>query len=551
MTTAVQSPVTEYAEAVVRGDYLVGKRVLQACQRHLDDLVHGHERGIYFDPDEAQFALDFFRLLRLADGNGAGLPFELLLWQAFVVGSIFGWKRADTGLRRFRYVLVEVARSNGKSPLAGGIGDYMLIADGEQGAQVYSAATTRDQAKIVFLDGVNMAKQSPALWNRLSYTVNNLAYAETQSYFRPLSADASKMDGLRVHGALVDELHEHPDDQVVVKLRTGMKSTQPLLFMISTAGSNKVSALGDEHELGIKILDGALVNDAYFVYIATLDDDDEWDDEECWIKANPSLGVTVTMATLREECELAKQMPSKRNSFRRLRLNQWTQQETIWITSEVWARGDGAISLEGLKGRKCFAGIHATIDLACLVLWFPDADGGGSAVAEFFVPEDRLSALIEAEAAPFDAWADEGFVELTEGDVTDYDALASRLEEIAGLHELQEVAIHRYNTIQFQADLNGAGYVVVPFNSTYAHMAGPTAETERLLVEGKLHHGGNPVLRWMASNIAVRKDNDGNIRPDQEASGGRISGMIAMIMAIGRAVVSVPDEPEAGLQIFF
>jgi phage terminase large subunit-like protein len=549
MTTAVLSPVTAYAEAVVRGEYVVGKRVRQACERHLRDLEEGRARDLYFDEDDAQFAIDFFPLLRLPDGNGAGGPFDLLPWQQFIIGSLFGWKRRSTGLRRFRYSLVEVARSNGKSPLAAGIGDYGLIADGEQGAQIYSAATTRDQAKIVFMDGVNMAKQSPALWQRLEHTVNNLLFTQSQSFFRPLSADASKMDGLRVHIALVDEVHEHPDGEVVAKLRTGMKSTQPLLFMISTAGHNKMSVLGEEHELAERILDGVVENDSYFAYIATIDDDDDWAYEECWIKANPSLGVTVQFETLRDECLLAKQVPAKQNDFLRFRLNKWTVSATRWLSDELWQ--DGAEDPPApLAGRKCFAGLHLTTEMAAIVLWFPDDHRGGDAIAEFYIPEDNVSQLERDDGVPYSAWVEAGAVQMTEGSVVDYDVVRTRMSELAEVYDIQEVGIHRYNSTQLQTELGGDGFTVAAFSSGFPHFAAPTEEMERLLLDAALRHGGNPVLRWMAASVSVRTDAEGHKRPDQEASGGRIGGMLALLMAIGRALVHV-EEPEQELQIFF
>lgn len=543
MTTAVRSPVIEYAERVVAGEIVVGKRVRQACERHLRDLETGHERDLHFDEDDAQFAIDFFPLLRLPDGNGAGGPFEPLLWQKFVIGSLFGWKRRSTGLRRFRYALVEVGRSNGKSPLAAGIGDFMLIADGEQGAQIYSAATTRDQAKIVFLDGVNMAKQSPAIWQRLESTVNNLAYMATQSYFRPLSADASKMDGLRVHGALVDEVHEHPNGEVVAKLRTGMKSTQPLLFMISTAGHNKMTVLGEEHDLAERILDGVVENDSYFCYIATIDEDDDWADETCWIKANPSLGVTVQIETLRDECLLAKQVPSKQNDFLRFRLNKWTTSATRWLSDEMWQDGD-AEPLSPLAGRKCFAGLHLTTEMAAIMLWFPDDRRGGDVVAEFYVPEELAEQLERDDGAPYRLWADDGFVQLTDGGVVDYDAVRVRIGKLAELYDLQEIGIHRYNSTQLQTELAGDGFTIAGFTAGFPHFAAPCEEMERLLLDGALRHAGNPVLRWMAGSVSVRTDAEGHKRPDQESSGGRIGGILALLMAIGRATAHVEAAPK-------
>ena len=314
-------PATAYALAVTSGQVVAGRLVRLACERHLRDLETAAERGLVWRPDLAAKVERFFRLLRLPDGAAAGKPFILQPWQQFVIGSLFGWLRLD-GTRRFRYAYVSVARANGKSPMAAGVGLYGLMADGESGAQVYSAATTRDQAKVIFGDADHMRERSPGFSERIVKTVNNLAYLPTGSYFRPLSAEAKTMDGLRVHMALVDEIHEHPNGDVLSKLRTGMKSSQPLLFMITTAGFDRLTVCWEEDDNSVRVLEQLIDNDAYFAYVARPDEDDEWTDEACWPKANPSLGVTVRIDTLREECELAKQIPGQQNPFKRLRLNQ-------------------------------------------------------------------------------------------------------------------------------------------------------------------------------------------------------------------------------------
>jgi phage terminase large subunit-like protein len=548
MTTAVRTAVTSYAEAVVSGAVVTGRLVRLAAERHLRDLEHGHERGLRFDDNAAQVAIDFFLLLRLPDGAGAGQPFVLQPWQEFIVGSIFGWMRAD-GRRRFSYALVEVARANGKSPLAAGIGLYGLLADGEAGAQVYSAATTRDQAKIVFNDAVHMVEPVPALWKQLLKTVNNLAHVKQGSYFRPLAAEASKMDGLRVHIALVDELHEHPDGDVMAKLRTGMKSSQPLLFAITTAGYDRNSVCWHEHEFAIKVLEGTLDNDSYFAYIATLDEEDAWDDEDAWPKANPSLGITVRIETLREESAKAKQIAAEENDFKRLRLDMWTQQASRWLNAELWEEGAVEPSTD-LARRQAYAGVHATNDMAAIVLWVPDDEGGGDVLPFFFLPEEKASELQQQENAPYVTWGDAGVIEMTSGNVTDWDLLVKRLTELNETYDIREVAIHSYNRSNLETHLQDAGFTVAAITSGFAHMSAPTLELERLLTAQKLRHAGNPVLRWMAGNIAVRTDSEGHKRPDDVASGGRIGGMRALIMAIGRAMVYVA-EPETELQIFF
>lgn len=535
-------PVTAYARAVVAGDVAAGKLVRLAAERHLRDMEIGAERGLRFDPGKAQRVIDFFGLLRLPDGEAAGQPFLLQPWQSFIVGSLFGWLRAD-GRRRFRYALVECARAQGKSPMAAGIALYGLMADGEQGAQIFSAATTRDQAKIVFNDGCRMAERSPGVMDRLLKTVNNLAFEKAGSFFRPLSADAATMDGLRVHFALVDELHEHPNSHVMEKLRTGMKSSQPLLFAITTAGYDRNSVCWQEHDHAVKVLEGTIESDAYFAYVATLDPDDDWRDEATWPKANPNLGVTVKLETLREECELAKQIPGQQNSFKRLRLNVWTESATRWIDGALWDAQEERSGPDDLAGRPCFAGLDlsTTSDITALVLYFPRAEGGGDVLPFFWVPEENMQKRAERDRVPYPLWAEQGFIRPTPGNFVDQDFIRRDINELAGKYNIREIAIDRWNAAQLTTQLMGDGFTIVPFGQGFASMSAPTKEMERLLLAHQVRHGGDPVLAWMASNAAAEQDAAGNQKISKAKSTERVDGIVALIMAIARASVSEGD----------
>jgi phage terminase large subunit-like protein len=541
---------TAYARAVVAEQYVAGKWVRLACERHLRDLETGHERGLRWDPKAAQRAVSFFRLLPLPSGNGAGTPFVLQPWQAFIVGSLFGWLGRD-GRRRYHYALVEVARANGKSPLAGGIGLYGLVGDKEQGAEIYSAATTRDQAKIVFNDAVRMAEAAPYIWRQLIKTVNNLAHPGQSAFFRPLAAEASKMDGLRVHMALVDELHEHPNGEVMAKLRTGMKSRQPLLFAITTAGYDRHSVCYEEHDIACKVLEGIVENDAYFAYIAQIDDGDDWTAEDCWAKANPNLGVTVRLETLREECELAKQVPGQQNSFKRLRLNVWTEQATRWLDMALWDENAGELSYgdlrESLKGRECYAGVDlsSTQDLSAVELVFPDDDGGASILTFAFAPEDNLRARAERDRVPYPVWAEQGWIEPTEGNVIDHQRIRARLGELAEDYVIREVAYDPWSAMQFALGLQEDGFTVVPIRQGFVSLSEPTKALERLLLARKVRHGGHPVLRWAASNVAIGQDAAGNIKPDKARSTERIDPIAALVTAMARTILSTDDETSA------
>jgi phage terminase large subunit-like protein len=381
--------VEAYARAVRKGEIVAGKLVRLACERHFNDLKQGKKRGLRWDPAAAKHALDFFTHLRHSTGEWAGQPFEPQPWQAFVIGCLFGWKRAD-GMRRFRTAYIEVARKNGKSVLLAGTALYALIADKEHGAQVYAAATTRDQAKIVFGEAERMVEASSALKSRVTRTVNNLAVLSTSSWFRPLSADASKMDGLNIHFAAVDELHEHPTAEIVQKLSTATGARrQPLIFEITTAGHDRHSVCRQHHDFSVKALEGSVpqdVADTWLAYIARIDEGDEWTDPAVWVKANPSLGVTVKLDDLRRQIDEAREMPAQQNAIRRLRLNEWTEQVTRWLDMAVWDEGGPRASTDWrrvksdlndlgnrLAGRECYGGLDLARvnDLSAFVLLFP------------------------------------------------------------------------------------------------------------------------------------------------------------------------------------
>ena len=432
-------PVTAWARKVTAGKVVVGHLTRLACQRHQEDLKAGKDRGLIWDHAAALHAIEFFSHLRHSTGEWAGQPFDLQPWQQFVVGSVFGWKRAD-GLRRFRTAYVEVARKNGKSALLAGIALYALVADVEAGAHVYAAATTRDQARIVFGEAERMVAASPALSARVTRTVNNLAVLPTASWFRPLSADASKMDGLNVHFAAVDKVHEHPGPEIIQKLNTATGARrQPLIVEITSAGHDRHSVCRQHHEFSVKVLEGTLPQetaDPWFAFIATIDAGDDWTDPRVWVKANPSLGVTVKVDDLKRQIDEAREMPAQQNAIRRLRLNEWTEQVTRWLDMEVWAEGGLPASASGteittglacverlLAGRECYGGLDLARvnDLSAFVLLFPptrDPTLGNLAdkwivLSRFWVPEEDILRRARRDRVPYDVWRDQGFLVAT------------------------------------------------------------------------------------------------------------------------------------------
>jgi phage terminase large subunit-like protein len=513
-------PVTAYARAVTDGQVITNRLVRLACQRHLDDLGGAASRGLRFDVQAAQHAIAFFGFLRHSKGEWAGETFVLAPWQAFVVGSLFGWQRTD-GLRRFRTAYCAVPRKNGKSTLSAGIALYLLVADGEQGAEIYSAATTRDQARIVFDEAKRMVGSSPALKRRVQVLINNLHVDATASRFMPLSSDASSMDGLNVHGAIIDELHAHKTRNVVDVLETATGARrQPLLFEITTAGYDRHSICYEHHDYAIKLLEGTLQHDSWFAFIASADEGDDWTDPAVWRKANPSFGISVKEDDLARKAEKAIALPGAQNAFRRMHLNEWTEQAERWIDMTVWDACSGPVDVEQLRGRTCFGGLDlsATTDVTALAWVFPPDDDNGLwyLLSRYFVPEENLRKRAERDRVPYDLWTRQGFIEATPGNVVDYSAIEQRILADAALFQVKEIAYDPWNATHIALRLQDEGAAMVEFRQGFRSMAAPTRELEKLIVSKKLAHGCNPVTRWMA---AKRRRRPGSCRQPQARQG--------------------------------
>jgi len=538
MTTSAptESAVTAYAEDVIAGRIVAGRLVRLACERHIRDLETGEARGLYFDAEEAEHAIAFFGLLKHSKGEWAGQPFILQPWQVFIVGCLFGWKRAD-GSRRFRTVYISVARKNGKSTLAAGIGLYMAFFDDEPGAEVYAAATKREQARIVWSEASRMVSKTPAMKKRITSFVGNLHVESTAQKFQPLGADADNMDGLNVHCAIIDELHAHKTRHMLDVLTTATGARrQPLIFVITTAGFDRNSVCWEQHDYSVKVLEGILPDDTFFCFVAGIDDGDDWRDEAVWPKANPNLNVSVKAEDLRTKCRRAQEVPGQQNAFRRLHLNEWTEQSERWLDMTTWDENGEPFDPTLLAGEACYAGLDlsSTKDLTALALWFLEQH---KALMAFWVPEEGVRQRADRDRVPYDVWVREGYIEATPGNVVDYDIIRARVNELKQLYNIREIAIDRWNSTQLQTQLMGDGFTVVPFGQGFASMTAPTKEIERLVLERKLGHGGNPVMRWMASNVVAEQDAAGNLKISKAKSTEKVDGMTALAMAIGRAMV--------------
>lgn len=498
----------------------------------------------YFDEQAAQVAERFFeRLLVHSKGEWAGQPFVLEEWQREeIVRPLFGWKRKSDGTRRYRRAYIEVPRKNGKSTLAAGIALLLLFADGEAGAEVYSAAADRDQAAIVFDEAKCMVEASRALSQRSEVFKRVIHVPASHSVYRVLSADAYTKHGLNAHGIVFDELHAQPTRDLwdVLTTSTGARR-QPLVVAITTAGYDRESVCWELHEYARQILEGIIEDPTFLAVVYAADETDDWLDEESWRKANPNLGVSVKLDYMRNEARRAQLTPAYQNTFRRLHLNQWTQQETRWLPLEAWDACTAPVNEPLLRGAPCYGGLDlsSTWDLSSFVLCFPSEPGEEERFAWlpfFWIPEENMIERARRDRVPYDAWARDGYVQVTEGNVIDYSFIVRKIEELGERYNIQEIAFDRWGAFQVSQALEAAGFTMVGFGQGFVQMASPTKELLRIVLDGHLVHGGNPVLRWMADNVVVSTDAAGNVKPNKAKSGARIDGIVAGIMALDRAI---------------
>lgn len=556
--SAIEQTVERYIEGVLNGTVIAGELTRLAVKRHLLDLENGKQRGLYFDQAKAERAIEFFGYLKHSKGEWAGQFVKLEPWQMFVKWCVFGWMRKD-GTRRFRNVYLEVARKNGKSTDAAGTGLYLAFADDEPGAEVYSTATKKDQAIIVHSEATRMVHANPE-FKRLGIETykHNICRPDRAQKYEPLGADEDTLDGYNVHASIVDELHAHKTRGVYDLMDTGTSARrQPILWAITTAGTDQTEAsvCWEQHVYTEQILRGFVEDDSHFGMIFCLDTSDDWTEEKNWYKANPNLGVSKKLDYMREQAIKAKALPSKQNTFKRLDLNEWTQQATRWIDMGLWDANAGPVIDEAaLAGRLCYGGIDlsSVSDITAWLLLFPDplVVDRVTVLVRLWCPEARLQKVEVEEsghsksrrrnlyAEQYQAWAREGVLLVTPGNAIDYAQIEAQVAEDAARFNIQEIAVDRlFQGYQFSMNLQEHhGLTVAACGMGYMSMAGPCADFERRLLEKKIHHGGHPVLRWMANNVAVREDPAGNKKPDKASSQGKIDGIVALLLGLDRVM---------------
>lgn len=539
-----------YIRQVLDGEVPACKWVKLACQRQLRDLDReGTEDFPYWFQEElAGRVCRFVELLPHVKGEWARTRqrIELQPWQIFRLTTVFGWVDAD-GYRRFKAAYNEMPRKQGKSSETSGVGLYLLTADGEPGAEVYSAATTREQAQITWRDARKMVQQTPGLQARFGADASaNAIYVEaTNSVFRPLSRDqGGNHDGLNVHGGLIDELHAHKTRDIFDVIETGTGARrQPLLWMITTAGSNRAGICYEQRSYVTKILEGVQQDESYFGIIYTLDEDDDWTDPAAWQKANPNWGVSVNPEDIERKCRKAMVQASATNNFLTKHLNCWVNADTAWMNMQAWDNAANRdLKLEDLAGCRAWLGLDlaSKTDIAALSILVEHGDGF-AAFGKYYLPEEAAE---DGRNQHYAGWSRQGLMMLTPGAVTDYAYIEEDLRDLARLLDIQGVPFDPWQATYLATRMQGEGLPMVEYRQTAQNMSEPMKSLEAMVLEGTLVHDGSPVMAWMVSNVVCHIDAKDNIYPRKEFPENKIDGVVALIMALGLAIRQREPEDE-------
>jgi len=518
--------------------------VILACQRHLDDLDTGHERGLWWDADEVEDWRLYFLGLRHSKGEWAKpTPQRIVLesWQLFVLGVLWGWKKLD-GSRRFREAYIEVPRKQTKSTMAAGVGLRLGFDDDEPGAEVYAVATKLKQARVVWDEAKRMVRHALRLRERIVSLALSLSDSATSQKFEPLGADSEKIDGLNVHGATVDEFHAHktPAMWTVIDTATGARR-QPLLFAITTAGFNRASVCYDRRTYVTKLLQRVIEDDSVFGIIYTIDDEDDWRDPACHAKANPMMGITVKPDDVAAHCKRAIEMPSERTAFLTKRLNVWVNADQAFFEMEGprgWLAAAKPFDLVSVAGIPCWLGIDlaSKSDLAAVTAVFV-GEGKVRIRTKFYLPRALVLDGAHAETAHYAGWAASKHLTLTEGNLIDFAVIREDIKALASQVDIREIGYDPYQATQIVTELSDAGLTLVEIPQTVKSLSGPMKAIRDLLRDGKLEHDGNPVMAWCISNVVAHEDANENVFPRKASRNLKIDGATALFTGYARPAV--------------
>jgi len=530
-----------YAEGVLSGHIPACEWVKKACRRQIADLER-KDFAHRYDEKKAARVCRFIEKLPHIKGKWAkaGGRIELQPWQIFILTAVFGWVSCNTGLRRFKTVYLEMPRKNGKSSMSSGVGIYCCCADGEEGGEIYSAATTRDQAKIVWQDAWHMVERSPGLKAAfgVSTTAHAISQVRTASRFQALSAEGNSLDGLNIHCAIVDELHAHRTRKVfdVLETATGARS-QPLLWLITTAGSDMSGICYEQRTYLIKILDGVVKDDTYFGVIYTIDDGDDWSSPKVWAKANPNYGVSVFPEDIERLCVKALKMPSAQNNFLTKRLSVWVNADCAFFNMVELAKcADPKLKAEDFLGEPCWIGIDLATrrDIAPRIQLFRREDHY-YCFGRYYLPESEIEG---SKNSQYSGWVKAGWITSTPGNIIDFGYIEEDLIGLASKYQILEVDYDPFQANQFTTRMMKEGFPMVEMRQLVKTFSEPMKHLDALISAGKFHYNGDPVLSWMFSNVVAHFDNKDNVYPKKQRPENKIDGVVALLMCLGRAMAA-------------
>jgi phage terminase large subunit-like protein len=530
--------------------------LLRYCETEQCELIHKSQQrflydlkrtDIYLDYEKANFAIGFIESLNHVDGA----PFVLELWQKFLLANLFGWYYTN-GTRRFKTSYIEVPRKNGKTALAAAIALYGLIADTHDDGQIYTCATTRDQATICYKAAKQMIKQTDwlsELVRVMQYELINIEKGFDTGIMKALSSDSNTLDGLKPYIAVVDEYHAHKTDEVYNVVKSGMgATTNPLLFTITTAGFLKDGPCFKERKYCIEVLSNKLKDDTLFAMIFTIDENDDWQDIKAWAKANPNLNVSVNLDFLNAELVAAKNDGSKEINFKTKYLNIWTDTATTWIADEKWIASGKDFDPSILEGRECFGGmdLSKSQDFSSLVLNFPPVgdETDFKQLYFFWIPQDVAKERHKRNYHNYVNWNKIGLIKFTDGNVIDHQIIRNDINELAGKYKIQFINYDAIFATTLVTELTDDGISLHPFRQGFMSMAAPTSELERLVISKELNHNNNEVIRWMAGNVLILRDASGNMKVDKSKPDNKVDGIVSNIMAIAAYMQHIAANPK-------
>ena len=496
------------------------------------------------DIKAAAFAISFFEelLVHVKGEDFAGKPFLLGDWEKAIVGNLFGWKRPD-GTRRYREAFIFVPRKNGKSSIIAGLVLLIFFCDNEPGAEIYSVAADREQASLVFDIAKRMVQAEPEMLKRCGIYRKAISIDSMGITYKPVSSEVKTKHGYNAHAVIVDELHAQPNRELVETMITSTGARrQPLVIHITTAGWDRTSICYEKYEYACQVRDGIWPDSSFLPVIYEAKPEDDWTSEEVWMKANPNYGISLKPDYIKRACEMAIEQPANENAFKRLHLNMWTSQETKWIRMESWLACGGDKTREiDLAGKKCYGGLDlaSTRDLAAFALVFPQEEGDYDVLVYCFSPLDTAQ---KEKDGKYLAWAKQGYIDLTQGRTIDYDFIREKILDLRKRFNIVDIGFDRWNATQLVKQLSDEGVAMVEFGQGYKDMSPASKQLETLVEQRKIRHGNNPVLNWAVDNVMIETDAAENIKPSKKKSTRRIDPVIALVMAVGRAMVAAVKE---------